>query len=69
MAFSAANFQENRSYSSGTSSPLCLRILKEGIRVRQKHNCIGIVFIAAIVTTCFGRAWPSSGHNVDVVHK
>jgi hypothetical protein len=55
--------------SSGSSSPLCLRILKEGSRVRQKHNCLGIVFIAAIVTTSFGRAWPSSGHNVDVVHK
>jgi hypothetical protein len=22
-----------------------------------------------MVTTCFGRAWPSSGHNVDVIHK
>jgi hypothetical protein len=22
-----------------------------------------------MVTTCFGRAWPSSGHNVDVLHK
>jgi hypothetical protein len=53
----------------GSSSPLCLLILKEGSRVRQKHNCLGIVFITAIVTTCFGRAWPSSGHNVDVVHK
>jgi hypothetical protein len=55
--------------SSGSSSPLCLRKLKEGSRVRQKHNCLGIVFIAAIVTTCFGRALPSSGHNVDVLHK
>jgi hypothetical protein len=55
--------------TSGSSSPLCLRILKEGSRVRQKHNCLGIVFIAAIATICFGRAWPSSGHNVDVVHK
>jgi hypothetical protein len=43
--------------------------LKEGSRVRQKHSCLGIVLIAAIVTTCFGHAWPSSGHNVDVVHK
>jgi hypothetical protein len=41
--------------SSGSSSPLCLSILKEGSRVCQKHNCFGIVFIAAIVTTCFGR--------------
>jgi hypothetical protein len=43
--------------------------LKEGSRVRQKHNCLVILFIAAIATTCFGRVWPSSGHNVDVVHK
>jgi hypothetical protein len=34
--------------------------------VRQKHNCLVILFVAAIATTCFGRAWPSSGHNVDV---
>jgi hypothetical protein len=40
--------------------------LKEGRRVRQKHNCLVILFIAAIATTCFGRAWPSSGHVVDV---
>jgi hypothetical protein len=40
--------------------------LKEGSRVRQKHNCLVILFIAAIATTCFGRAWPSSGHKVDV---
>jgi hypothetical protein len=43
--------------------------LKEVSRVCQKHNCLVILFIAAIATTCFGRAWPSSGHNVDVVHK
>jgi hypothetical protein len=43
-----------------------LNVLKEGSRVRQKHNCLGILFIAAIATTSFGRAWPSSGHNVDV---
>jgi hypothetical protein len=55
--------------TSGSSSPLCLRILKEESTARQKHNCLGIVFIAAIATTCFGRAWPSSCHNVDVVHK
>jgi hypothetical protein len=55
--------------SSDSSSPLCLRILKEGSRVRQKHNCLGIAFIAALVTTCFGRAWPSSVYNVDVLHK
>jgi hypothetical protein len=42
--------------------------LKEGSGVRQKHNCLGLVFIAAIVTTCFGRAWPSSGHNGGVIH-
>jgi hypothetical protein len=41
----------------------------ERSRVRQKTNGLGIVFIAAIATTCFGRAWPSSGHKVDVVHK
>jgi hypothetical protein len=35
----------------------------------SKHNCLVILFIAAIATTCFGRAWPSSGHIVDVVHK
>jgi hypothetical protein len=52
--------------SSVSSSPLCLRILKEGSRVRQKHNSLVILFIAAKATTCFGRAWPSSGHNVDV---
>jgi hypothetical protein len=52
--------------SSGSLSPLCLSILKEGSGVCQKHNCLGFVFIAAIVTTCFGRAWPSSGHSVDV---
>jgi hypothetical protein len=52
--------------SSGSSSPLCLRILKEGSRVRQKHNSLVILFIAAIATTCFDRAWSSSGHNVDV---
>jgi hypothetical protein len=46
-----------------------LDTLKEGSKVRQKHNCLGFVFIAAIVTTCFGRAWPSSGHDVDVTHK
>jgi hypothetical protein len=48
--------------SSDASSPLCLRMLEEGSRVHQKHNCLCIVFIAAIATTCFGRAWPSSGH-------
>jgi hypothetical protein len=41
-------------------------VLKEGSRVRQKHKCIVILFIAAIATTCFDRDWPSSGHNVDV---
>jgi hypothetical protein len=45
------------------------KILKEGSGFRQKHNCLGFAFIAAIVTTCFGRAWPFSGHNVDVMHK
>jgi hypothetical protein len=30
------------------------RPLKEGSRVRQKHNCFVILFIAAIATTCFG---------------
>jgi hypothetical protein len=65
------NVQENAGntntikWSSGSSSPLCLRILKERSRVCQKHNCLVILFIAAIVTTCFGCAWPSSGHNVD----
>jgi hypothetical protein len=44
-------------------------VILKGSSVRQKHNCLGVVFIAAMVTTCFGRAWPSSGHNVDVVHK
>jgi hypothetical protein len=47
----------------------CHTMLKEGSRVRQKHNCLGIVFIAVIATTCFSRAWPSSGHDVGVVHK
>jgi hypothetical protein len=42
---------------------LCV-LLKEGSRVRQKHNCLGIVFIVAMVTTCFGHAWPSSGHKL-----
>jgi hypothetical protein len=39
--------------------------VKKGSRVRQKHNCLVVLFIAAIATTCFGCAWPSSGHNVD----
>jgi hypothetical protein len=39
---------------------------KEGSRVRQKHNCLGFVFIRAIVTTCFGRAWSSSGHKLTL---
>jgi hypothetical protein len=43
------------------------RILKDGSGVRQKHNCLGFVFIAAILTTCFGLAWASSVHNVDVI--
>jgi hypothetical protein len=59
----------NMNLPLGSSSPLCLSILKEGSGVRRKHNCLGFVFIAAIVTTCFGRAWPSSGHNVEVMHK
>jgi hypothetical protein len=42
--------------------------LKDGSGIRQKHNCLGLVVIAAIVTKCFGRAWPSSGHNVGVIH-
>jgi hypothetical protein len=44
----------------------CIFLSKEGSKVRQKHNCLVILFIAAIATTCFGRAWPSSCHNVDV---
>jgi hypothetical protein len=39
---------------------------KVGSRVCQKHNCLGFVLIAAIVTTCFGRAWPSSGHKLTL---
>jgi hypothetical protein len=38
--------------------PNDISVLKEGNGVRQKHNCLGFVFIAAKVTTCFGRAWP-----------
>jgi hypothetical protein len=66
----------NRLYNASYHCPNCNRtfenlqvFLKGGSGVRQKHNCLGFVFLAAIVTTCFGRAWPSSGHNVDVVHK
>jgi hypothetical protein len=36
--------------------PRCVYVLKEGSGVCQKHSCLGILFIAAIVTTCFGRA-------------
>jgi hypothetical protein len=53
---------EKRSYEQSNK-------LKEGSGVRQKHNCVGFVFIAAIVTTCFDRAWSFSGHNVDVMYK
>jgi hypothetical protein len=49
-----------------SSSPLCLGISKVGSRVRQKHSCLGFVFIAAIVTTRFGRAWPSSGDKLTL---
>jgi hypothetical protein len=55
----------------GLRRPVCradnLIALKEGSGVRKKHNCLGFAFIAAIVTTCFGLARPSSGHNV--IHK
>jgi hypothetical protein len=56
------------SFQSGIKyclSSLSIRFtLKAGSRVRQKHNCLGFVFIAAVVSTCFGRAWPSSGHKL-----
>jgi hypothetical protein len=26
----------------------------------SKHNCLVVLFIATIATTCFGRAWPAS---------
>jgi hypothetical protein len=42
-------------YAYVTVCSFCV-VLEEGSRVRQKHNCLGIVFIAAIVTTCFGHA-------------
>ena len=31
----------------------------------SKHNCRSIVFIGLTITTCFGRAWPSSGHKLS----
>jgi hypothetical protein len=43
-----------------------IKFSKVGSRVCQKHNCLGFVFVAAIVTTCFGRAWPSSGHKLTL---
>jgi hypothetical protein len=30
----------------------------------SKHNCRKNVFIGLRMTTCFGRAWPSSGHKL-----
>jgi hypothetical protein len=30
----------------------------------SKHKCRIIVFIGLTMTTCFGRAWPSSGHKL-----
>jgi hypothetical protein len=41
-------------------------VTKAGKEVQSKHNCLGIVFIGLTVTTCFGRAWPSSGHFILV---
>jgi hypothetical protein len=31
----------------------------------SKHNCHRILFIGLTMTTCFGQAWPSSGHKVS----
>jgi hypothetical protein len=30
-----------------------------------KHYCRRILFIGLTMTTCFGRAWPSSGHKLS----
>jgi hypothetical protein len=44
--------------------PSCV-FCKMGERVGlSKHNCRSIVFIGLTVTTCFGRAWPSSGNKL-----
>ena len=32
----------------------------------SKHNCRNIVIIKLIMTTGFGRAWPSSGHKLVI---
>jgi hypothetical protein len=41
--------------------PRCV-LCKWGWVGPSKHNCRRIVFISLTKTTCFGRAWPSSGH-------
>jgi len=41
---------------------LCL-VPIEGRMGPPKHKC-RIVFIGLTMTTCFGRAWPSSGHKL-----
>jgi len=32
--------------------------------VRQNTTVVGSYFIELTMTTCFGRAWPSSGHEL-----
>jgi len=47
-------------------SPLCSVsfFFSEMGRGLSKHNCRSIVFIGLTMTTCFGRAWTSSGHKL-----
>ena len=49
--------------SSGSSSPLCF-YANEGWWVRQNTTVVWSWFIGSTMTTCFGRAWPSSGHKL-----
>jgi hypothetical protein len=48
---------------SGLSSPLCF-YANEGWWVRQNTTVLWLCFIGLTMSTCFGRAWPSSGHKL-----
>jgi hypothetical protein len=47
----------------GSSSPFCF-YANDGWWVRQNTTVIWSWFIGLTMTTCFDRAWPSSGHNL-----
>ena len=51
--------------SGSNKDYLSFYLLIEGRVGPSKHNCLSIVFIGFTMTTCFGRAWPSSGHKLD----